>query len=370
MAEELDSDFSLAAYDYDLPETSIAKYPPEIPGSSRLLVMNRFPPAGEEGCRPAIMDAAFGDIADFLPPESLIVANNSKVLPARIMASRPGGGKLEFLLLTPLPLLLGEAESQAGMKSARVQCLLRPASRIGIGAEIRLGPDLEAKVLAKSAYGRCEVCLCWSGDLESIFKKIGRLPLPPYIKREPEQADQNRYQTIYAKKTGSAAAPTAGLHFTPEIREGLLAQGHEWREATLYVGYGTFSPVRHQDIRQHEMHAEYVEISPELANAVNEAIRQKRPIVAVGTTSLRALEGVHARFGEIRPFSGWTDIFMYPGKKFMVANCLLTNFHLPQSTLLMLVAAFAGRKRILNAYAHALERGYRFFSYGDAMLIR
>ena len=197
-------------------------------------------------------------------------------------------------------------------------------------------------------------------------------PLPPYIKRTDAEEDLSRYQTIYSRedKTGSVAAPTAGLHFTPEMRETLKARGFQWADVTLYVGYGTFSPVRSADIRGHRMHREYVEMPEATALAIAEAKREGRPVIAVGTTSLRSMEGVAELCGRVQPFTGWTDIFLYPGRPFRVVDGLLTNFHLPESSLIMLVSALAGRERVLAAYAEAVSRGYRFFSYGDAMLIR
>ena len=208
--------------------------------------------------------------------------------------------------------------------------------------------------------------------MAEAFAATGHIPLPPYIKRSDAEEDFSRYQTIYAReeKTGSVAAPTAGLHFTDELRETLRRRGFQWAEVTLYVGYGTFSPVRCEDIRNHQMHREYVELPEETADAIAEAKARHRPVIAVGTTSVRTLEGVAQVCGRAKPFAGWTDIFLYPGRPFRVVDGIITNFHLPESSLLMLVSAFAGRKRILEAYQEAVKEGYRFFSYGDAMLIR
>jgi S-adenosylmethionine:tRNA ribosyltransferase-isomerase len=213
--------------------------------------------------------------------------------------------------------------------------------------------------------------LHWSGELAEIFLEHGHQPLPPYIKRPDAAVDFERYQTVYAEesKLGSVAAPTAGLHFTPELRDRILDAGHLWRELTLYVGYGTFSPVRERDIRKHRMHAEYVEIPSDTAEAVAEHKERGLPVVAVGTTSVRALEGAFALTGKIAAFTGWTDLFIRPGFEFKVTDHMLTNFHLPESSLLIMVSSFAGRQAILKAYAVALEEGFRFFSYGDAMFI-
>ena len=215
-------------------------------------------------------------------------------------------------------------------------------------------------------------CLPEGALLVANNSRVLQAPLPPYIKRSDAEEDFSRYQTIYSReeKTGSVAAPTAGLHFTDELRETLRRRGFQWAEVTLYVGYGTFSPVRCEDIRNHQMHREYVELPEETANAIAEAKARHRPVIAVGTTSVRTLEGVAQVCGRAQPFAGWTDIFLYPGRPFRVVDGIITNFHLPESSLLMLVSAFAGRKRILEAYQEAVKEGYRFFSYGDAMLIR
>lgn len=366
-----EEDFRLHSYSYDLPEEQIAQFPCRTPGTSRLLVMDRQGKPGETSTE--IHDSRFARLASFLPPHALVVANNTRVLPARMTGKKPGGGKVEFLLLTPLPLLLAGAKEPADgkfAKCAEVQCLFRPSGKIRIGDIITLTPCLQAVVTEKGQFGRHDARLCWNGDLEKIFEEAGSLPLPPYIRRETAQEDNDRYQTVFAKKTGAVAAPTAGLHFTPEIRASLDQEGFEWRELTLYVGYGTFSPVRAGDIRDHKMHREYVELPSDTARAIREAKAAGRPVVAVGTTSLRAMEGIAARTGKLETFNGWIDIFLYPGKNFQIVDGLITNFHLPESTLLMLVSAFAGRKRILDAYCKARELGYKFFSYGDAMLIR
>lgn len=358
------TDHDLEAYDFPLPEERIAQFPPAERGGSRLLCVPRHASAG------AIRHEEFCRLADCLPPGSLLVANNSRVLPARLTGRRAAtGGKAEFLLLTPLPLLQAHARAD-GTCEAEAQGLLRTGGRPEPGEALEFDGGISLRIIEREGFGRHKVLLRWRGELEKLFSMAGSLPLPPYIRRSPQCSDLERYQTVYADggKTGSVAAPTAGLHFTPGIREELIARGFEWREITLYVGYGTFSPVRCPDIREHVMHAEYAEICAETAQAVLRAKREGRPVVAVGTTSLRTLEGV-ASSGPVRPFSGWLDIFIYPGFGFRVADGLLTNFHLPKSSLLMLVSAFAGRERILGCYAEAVERGYNFFSYGDAMLI-
>lgn len=354
------NEFSLQAYDYNLPEELIAQYPGNERDQSRLMLVDKIgklPPRHARMC----------ELAQHLPANCLIIANNTKVVPCRLAARRPGGGKAEFLLLTPLPLI--KARQNDNFKQAEVEGLLWPANKIRIGMTINIGQDMHLRVLEKKDFGNCRAELYWRGDLEDILHKIGALPLPPYIHRPAQTDDLSRYQTIYAQVSGSVAAPTAGLHFTPRLRQSLTKAGHEWQEITLHVGYGTFSPVRCEDIRDHKMHAEYVTISQTAANAISKAKKEHRPIIAVGTTSLRALEGAFRENNKICQFSGFINIFLYPGAAFNLVDGLITNFHLPKSTLLMLAAAFAGRENILAAYQQAVAEKYRFFSYGDAMLI-
>lgn len=351
-------DFLLASYDYDLPEAQIAQFPSTERGASRLMRLKDA----------ELQHKLFVDLPELLPPHSLLVANNSRVMAARLIGARASGGKAQFLLLTP-PVMMQPAQTGNNCYQARVKGLLRPAGKIRPGDTLDFSYGLSFTVESKTEFGQCEGGLRWQGELEKALEKAGRIPLPPYIKREPEILDQSRYQTVYAKNAGSVAAPTAGLHFTTELRQQLLDKGHEWVEVSLHVGYGTFSPVRCEDIREHKMHTEYVELNSEAAAAINQAQAEKRPIVAVGTTSLRTLEGIWQQQGCIEPYAGLINIFLYPGQPIAVANGLITNFHLPCSTLLMLVAALTGRKKILAAYAEAVAKGYRFFSYGDAMLI-
>jgi S-adenosylmethionine:tRNA ribosyltransferase-isomerase len=354
-------DFMLAAYDYDLPQELIAQKPLARRDASRLMVLERAGGATES--------RRIAELAELLEP-GLIVVNNTKVLPARVMGRRQSGGHVEFLLLTPLPVM--DVAEQGARNCAEAECLLRSSKRVRNGEVVELGPDLSCTLLERGDFGRCRVLLAWRGDLAERLATLGSLPLPPYIRRPADASDAERYQTLFARaeKNGSVAAPTAGLHFTPELRERLTRAGHTWTEATLYIGYGTFSPVRVDDIRDHPMHSEYFELSAGAAAAVNAAKAAGRPVTAVGTTAMRTLEGVYGALGRIAPCSGWTDIFLYPGRPVHVVDRLITNFHLPRSTLLMLVSAFAGREATLRAYERAVRERYRFFSYGDAMLIR
>lgn len=313
----------------------------------------------------------FEELDDLLPRDCLLVANNSMVMPARIMGTKPSGGRLECLLLTPLPLIEPE-KMNGGSFRAEVECVLRSSKPLRPGQEADLGQGLSLSLIERNEFGRCRARLHWTGDLACVLEKVGTIPLPPYIQRSPEALDAARYQTVYAQaeKMGSAAAPTAGLHFTEKLRRRILEGGRQWAEVTLYVGYGTFSPVRTRDIRDHAMHSEHVDIPATTATLVAEAKREGRPVVALGTTSARSLEGAYRTLGKIRPFAGETDIFIRPGYTFRVVDQMITNFHLPGSSLVIMVSALAGRKRVLEAYARAVEEEFRFFSYGDAMYIR
>lgn len=357
-------DVFLSSYRFALPENLIAQEPSQKRDASRLMVLDRG--AG------TLTDAVFSDLAAHLPP-GVIVVNNSRVVPARVLGTRPSGGKVEFLLTTPLPHIVPEAAAgnTEGLWQATVSCLLKSSKKVPVGETVTLGQSFFATILERGEYGQCRAKLTWSGSLPDRLLSEGIMPLPPYIKRPQSAEDAERYQTVYSQpeKAGSIAAPTAGLHFTPELKQALAEAGFTWAEVTLYVGYGTFSPVRCDDIRGHQMHKEYCEIPEETAKIIAEAQKQGRPITAVGTTAARTLEGVARQCNGIVPFKGWTDIFLYPGKEVQVVDHLLTNFHLPESTLLMLISAFAGRKTVLDAYAKAVAGKYRFFSYGDAMLI-
>ena len=360
---DIPKDFRLASYDYELPQERIAQEPAHDRDGSRLMVVDR----AAKSLRPT----AFANLADFIPEGALMVANNSKVLPARIHGAKDSGGRVEFLLLTPLPLIEPGSPEDDGLLHAEVEGLLRASKAPKPGQRITFCDDFHLHVIERGDFGKSRVRLSWRGELATLFRDLGHYPLPPYIRRPDTAEDAKRYQTVYAAedKLGSVAAPTAGLHFTPQVREALAARGVDWAEVTLYVGYGTFSPVRCPDIRDHSMHREYVEVPPATAEAVAVARAQGRPVVAVGTTSVRSLEGAFAATGGIRPFAGWTDIYITPGYKFNTVDSLLTNFHLPESSLLIMVSALAGREFMLKAYREALSEGFRFFSYGDAMLI-
>ncbi|WP_407637384.1 tRNA preQ1(34) S-adenosylmethionine ribosyltransferase-isomerase QueA [Desulfonatronum thiodismutans] len=364
-SKDIPSRFCLDAYDYHLPETLIAQNPPQTRDGSRLLITGKGDDSPEVG--------VFEDILDHLPRRSLIVVNNSRVVPGRLRTVGEHGGGMEMLLLTPLNLLRRAQRTERRKSMVASDVLLRPAKKAKVGKVFQFS-EIQARVLEKGEFGQTKVELSWPSELvlEKILRTSGEIPLPPYIRRPSDQRDLERYQTVYAdeQEAGSIAAPTAGLHFTPLLRDKLIQAGHEWAEVTLYVGYGTFSPIRCDDIRDHRMHGEYVKITQGVAEAVRRAKQEGRAVVAVGTTSMRTLEGVAAIQGGVEPFEGWLDTYICPGFTFQVVDGLITNFHLPKSSLLVLVSAFAGRERILAAYRRAVAEGFRFFSYGDAMFIR
>jgi S-adenosylmethionine:tRNA ribosyltransferase-isomerase len=334
-----------ADFDYRLPAERIAQRP--LPrGEARLLVLDAV---GEERHR------RVRDLPELLRPGDLLVVNDTRVLPARLFARAPGGAEVELLLVERR----AETEWDA---------LVKPGRRARPGARLALAAGLEVEVLATSADGRRR--LRFSSPIEPHLDRLGHVPLPPYIKRPDEPADRERYQTIFAQKPGAIAAPTAGLHFTPELLTALAARGVERSALTLHVGIGTFKPVTTELVHEHRMERERFVIPPDLAAAVARTRGRGGRVVAVGTTVARALEGsALLSGGSILAGEGATDLFITPGHRFLVVDLLFTNFHLPRSTLLMLVAAFAGREPVLAAYREAVERGYRFYSYGDAMLV-
>jgi S-adenosylmethionine:tRNA ribosyltransferase-isomerase len=372
----LKEDFLLSSYAYLLPEELIAQYPSAERGRSGLYVLTRAVPDARND-----VISVFDRLMDYLPDKCLLVANNSRVVPARLFGRGSTGGRFEFLLLTPASLLEAGASALAsGRRTALAKALLRPAKKFKPGVRYELEGGLAFHISTKGEFGLVEARLEWQGNLLEHLERFGRLPLPPYIKRTPAPQDLLRYQSVFNTpgKAGSVAAPTAGLHFTEPMRRRLLEAGHAIAELTLFVGYGTFSPVRVADIREHVMHPEYVELPEQTVQCILQAKKEKRPVIAIGTTTTRVLEGLAEKFSApeniaeprlLKPWSGWLNCFIYPGKPLRVIDGLLTNFHVPESTLLMLVSAFCGRKRLLDAYARAVESRMRFFSYGDAMLI-
>ena len=349
--------FSLVDYDYDLPRELIAQRPAPSREHSRLLVLDRF--SG------AIEHSRFDRIGQYLKPGDLVVVNDTRVVPARLTGRKKTGGNIELLVLDPYkPPELGALEGH--------RCLIKASKSVRAGQVIELSADIRAEVIAAPVDGMAQVRFPGASPVVDILDRIGHTPLPPYIERESGLDvgdDRISYQTEYARHPGAVAAPTAGLHFTKSLLNALAALGVEVAALTLHVGYATFSPIRCADIRQHRMHAEFIEIGKETAEAVNRAKDERRRVVAVGTTVVRTLEWVHAQQGELIPFCGMCDHYIYPGCRFAVVDCMVTNFHLPRSSLILLVSAFAGRSRILSAYGDAVRERYRFFSYGDAMLI-
>ena len=337
-------------FDFDLPEELIAQTPLADRSASRLLVLDH-----ETG---AISDKHFAAILDELNPGDALVMNDTRVLPARLYGEKPEtGGHLEVLLLT----------NQSG---DTWETLIKPAKRAKVGTKISFGDGrLQAVVEEELEHGGRIITFSYEGIFLEILESLGEMPLPPYIKERLE--DPKRYQTVYAKENGSAAAPTAGLHFTKELLEQIQAKGVELVYLTLHVGLGTFRPVSVDNIAEHQMHSEFYRLTEDAAAKLREVKANGGRIVAVGTTSIRTLETIGTKFsGEIKADSGWTDIFITPGYTFKVVDAFSTNFHLPKSTLVMLVSAFAGRENVLHAYQHAIEEGYRFFSFGDAMFVK
>ena len=336
----------IANFDYDLPKELIAQEPLEERDQSRLLVVSR-----ENG---DLKHDRFFNLPAYLRSGDTLIFNNTKVIPARLIGRRTDtGGKVEVLLLTRV-------------EDGCWEVLVKPGRRAPQGVSLQFGSNLEGRIVERTEYGgRIMQFLC-NGEFEEALAQVGEVPLPPYIKKQLDQRE--RYQTVYACQEGSVAAPTAGLHFTPALIEKIKEKGVATGFVTLHVGIGTFRPVTESDITRHRMHREFFVLPPETAALLNRTRAQGGRIVAVGTTTVRTLETV-ADAGPIRPQSGWTEIFIFPGHRFKLVDALVTNFHLPRSTLLMLVSAFAGRELILKAYREAVLERYRFFSFGDAMLI-
>jgi S-adenosylmethionine:tRNA ribosyltransferase-isomerase len=331
-------------FDYDLPEKLIAQYPLTERTASRLLHVKNN----------ELSDKHFTDILNLIKPGDLLVFNNTKVIPARLHGKKESGGKVEVLV-------------ERVLDEHRVLAHVRASKSPKEGAVLLMESNLRVKMLARhdalfELYFDSEI------NVIDLLEQYGHMPLPPYIEREDEQSDQQRYQTVYAEKPGAVAAPTAGLHFDNELLEKLKQKNVDFAHVTLHVGAGTFQPVRCDNIKDHKMHSEYVEVSQQVVDQINKTRNSGGRIIAVGTTAVRSLESA-AKEGELKAFYNDTDIFIYPGREFNVIDALITNFHLPQSTLLMLVCALAGYDNMMNAYKHAVENEYRFFSYGDAMFV-
>lgn len=319
-------------------------------------------------------DTKFSEFPNLLRSNDLIVLNNSRVFPARLFGRRSGLRSQRLSSRNPASrdFLTGEVEVllTRRLNDWEWEALVRPGRKIGVGERIIFSPVLQAEIIGRGTYGQRNLRFQPVADFFGLLDRLGHVPLPPYIGRADKPEDRERYQTIYARDRGSVAAPTAGLHFTPEILAQIRQRGIEIAEITLHVGLGTFQPVRVQKIEEHKMHTETFTISEQAAEQVNRALGEQRRVVAVGTTTVRTLEyAAQQGSGRIQPGSGEADIFIYPGFEFRVVGALLTNFHLPKSTLLMLISAFAGRENILRAYEHAVQERYRFFSYGDCMFI-
>jgi len=337
---------TVSEFDYDLPEALIAQTPVEPRDSSRLLVVNR-----ETG---ALQHKSFFNIVDFIKPGDLLVANDTKVIPARLIGKRADtGGRVEVFLL--------HRQSQDIW-----EVLVKPGKKMRPGQQVVFDETLRCEVKDVTEYGGRIIRFHYEGLFETVLDKLGETPLPPYIHQK--LADPSRYQTVYARDRGSAAAPTAGLHFTPELMDKVRAKGASFAFITLNIGLGTFRPVRIENIAEHVMHREFYSVSPETAELIRRTKQQGGRIVAVGTTAVRTLESAAAG-GKLESGSGWSELFIYPGYDFKVIDALITNFHLPQSTLLMLVSAFAGKENMLAAYREAVRLQYRFFSFGDAMFL-
>ena len=407
MSREAISGQLVSDFDFDLPPELIAQQPPAQRGASRMLVLNR--------ASGALRDSTFAELPNLLRPGDLLVLNDSRVIPARLYARRtllrdhenPGSptagpgrwggekptGRIEVMLTEPaIPQMLG-APSLRISSSARVgdnepqpasenlwRALVRPGRKVAIGERLIFPASsgdivLEAEVLERGKFGERLLQFAPVDDFFATLDRIGHMPLPPYIRRDDAIEDRERYQTVFSRELGSVAAPTAGLHFTPETLDALAAGGIEVARITLHVGLGTFAPLRVEKLEEVKLHYERYTLSASTADAINRAVKEGRRIVAVGTTVVRTLEAaaaaaLQAGDSELKPHSGETEIFISPGFQFRLVNALLTNFHLPQSSLLMLVSAFAGRESVLAAYRHAVNEKYRFFSYGDCMFIQ
>lgn len=353
--------YDIDDFDYELPDDLIAQHPADRRESSRLLVLGR---QNGKTCH-----TRFYELPRFLDGSELMVVNDTRVIPARLLGhKKETGGRIEVLVID----YAGGIQTGTNPYTFECKCLIRASRAPGPGARLEFDHGLSGRVLSAD-HGTYSIEFKSDIPFEKMLEKTGRIPLPPYIRRsehEAEADDKINYQTVYAEKNGAVAAPTAGFHFSHTLLDRLEQKGIEIASITLHVSYGTFMPVRVSDIRNHKMHVEHYNINPMAAEKINRARRQNKPIVAVGTTSVRTLEYAADPKGDIQSGPGACDLFIYPGYRFKIVDAMITNFHLPKSTLIMLVSAFAGRQNILLSYREAIEKGYRFFSYGDAMLIR
>jgi len=353
------NDLALKGYSYNLPKDKIAQYPAEKRDNSKLLVLQR----GSN----AITHKHFSDIAEMIKPEDMLVVNNTRVFPARLSGQKETGGKAEVFLLN-FPVEQGSTGNQA-----QATALIKSSKKPKPGSTITINKNLSCTVLDTLPGGKAQLQINFDHDIGLIetLNRSGQVPLPPYITRENggTPADSHRYQTVYAAETGAVAAPTAGLHFTTELLQKIKEQGTISAHITLHVGYGTFAPVRVEKITDHQIHGEYINIPAETVRKINQTKARGGRIWAVGTTTVRALEFGAKEKGYLTAITGWCDLYIYPGFKFQVIDNLITNFHLPDSSLMFLVSALCGRKTLLNCYEQAIKEDYRFFSYGDAMAI-
>ena len=362
----MDTDFHINTYDFILPAEQIAQHPAVQRDESRLLWV--------DGQTKKIVHRDFSSIVDLITPEDILVINDTKVFPARLKGKKETGGLVELLLLH---YPLSNSHPQNGVDGFRyhvsgVKGLVKSSKRPKPGSCLLFGRELEAVIEEIVDDGSVRVTLKWNGNLDEVLLKYGIMPLPPYIRRKGREcagSDMDRYQTVYARENGAIAAPTAGLHFTDGLLDKVKAKGVRVAAVTLHVGYGTFAPVRVNDIRQHSIHSEWITISPQVARRIAETREKGGKVWSVGTTTTRALEFAADGEGGVKPLSGECDIYIYEGYKYKVVDTLVTNFHLPKSSLLFMVCAFAGKELVMQAYQEALKEGYRFYSYGDAMVL-
>lgn len=355
----MQNNLDLEAYNYELPENHIAQHPADKREDSRLMILDTE--------QAGVSHKRFSDVIDLLSCGDVLVINDTRVFPARLLGKKETGGKVEVFLLE-FPTIARPANG-----TATVSALIKSSKRPKVGSRITITQGLLCQVVEERGDGQAQLLLEYDPqqDLADILEKCGQIPLPPYINRHEGTTDEDRqrYQTVYANQPGAVAAPTAGLHFTTELLNKVRERGVQICTVTLHVGYGTFAPVREKDITRHQIHSEYFRIDQKTVEAIEETRNGGGKVWAVGTTTVRALEFAAQRTGELEAQSGWCDLYIYPGYQFKVIDNLITNFHLPNSSLLFLVSALCGRKTLLNCYQNAIEKGYRFFSYGDAMAI-